>query len=282
MLGWLIVLEAAAFSSPDVVLAILVAWAIFGGDDMDWGLVRGIGDFFSSMGSYREPIAGTDGYERVNRVAREYYMAVYGGAVLPRWARWLRFCAALIGFFLATIFCLQVGMRAHHALRAPKAASWAESAAAMYAGAAFSLWLQLVLSYRRTGQKTRRQLRRFWAQRLTAPFGGPGPFLDTVKRMGGGRIPEMSAWVLAPYWPDTTVSLGIVALLASVVPGLTLFPHAAASGHGKVVFGVALIGFALAAYTTLLVLAMTPEWEAVQRRDRYFPLHALCKDLTDG
>jgi hypothetical protein len=262
-----------------------VAWKL---NDMIDGV--GISDFFASfLTPSARPLATASLRISLNRVAREYYMAVYGGETLPVALRRLRLSLA----FLATALTIFITYSATaHILTPDVDVSWNWSG---YDGILldFSLYTVIILIFMLqwytativSGKRTMRERKIFWATRLLMPLGGPNEFMTEV-RAEYHDLPIPSPFV-APFWLINNIRLTMFFIAAIALYGLvhtaydqTFWKHLGASFSMIILISISILSIFSSILLLLLTVGATPTWRATHLEKQFFPLSVLCADLS--
>ena len=258
---------------------------------MTKGFRLGVSSGLRSTYCYRRTAASSPAQERLNRMAREYYRHVYGRANLSRGWQLCRIAGAIILFLLAIAMWWKV---ASGSVFEPESWQFRPTLDCLYSATTmvyifvvFTFWLQQRRASK-TGCDSRQALRQFQAHCATAAIGGCRQFLTEVK-LQYSRIPDLSAWYLAPYWADTGVLLGIAAVLGAgflVVIAHFVWPRPIWESlllerDGFVVLYTLLLNTILVVYFAMLVLLNMSDWEATHLGEMYFPLQVFCRDLEE-
>lgn len=285
---------------PAYAPAILFLWLLLEDEPMAC-FGRGVSSVILSSRVYRTVVTSTPEQERLNTIARDYFVALYGGNDLSSKLKRLRTAVAV------TLLLVAVGLIGIAAWDARTAASVpvhavsklpaVDNVRAKHVSGLSGLSLvspvasllvffivaisekQRHLLARATGKQSRQEQREAYAYRVTAASGGPQKFVTDVKT-AYGHIPELSAWFLAPYWVDTAWLVGFTILgmcFGIGVPTLWQTPEL----RGTLTAGLVLLDAILVGYLALLALMGTSRWQAVQVGEHYFPLQVFCRDLNE-
>lgn len=227
---------------------------------------------------------------RVTKIARVYYMTLYGGRYLPPAVRCVLQGAALLLLVLVLRFVVVAYLNTYgHG----HSSYWVDPMFSLFASLEAGLWWkdrQLTL---KTRSSTLAEQRLDITKRLFKTSEGLSKFRARVAR-SCGLPPEPPAAALAPFWPENRirVSFGLIArslivsgFLVGVLRVTTPGNSAWTSLNG---YTSAFIGTALAALLVqltfvycLLVLGVFSSWPGTYRGRRYFPLQVLLWDLRD-
>lgn len=281
---------------PPYGVAILVLWLGTRRGAVFKELARGARAVWESRARLRMS-AVPAGYEDLNDTAREYYLAVYGGGLLPRAVRWMRL--GLAGLVLLAVVAVETRVGLARAGVYPLSAAvrrpWETGCLAVVTLACLaivaSFWAQQKGALRAWGESDFQGLRRCVAETLTKPWGGPREFRAAVTLVKGERRarPPATVWIYAPYWPDGLAKAGL-ALLAPVLGPFALVIRRVFIGeYGRLgsefdaalYWAVALLAMLAALYNLVLVATTAPAWCGLQAGEQYFPLQVMDKDLQN-
>ena len=288
--------------SPPLGLAIFLALLLAGGlADMDLYQLS-VADALDSLSSH-ESLDEIDAdsiaclRETLNRIARDYYMAVYGANLSPTQRRLCRWLAALLFAVAAAI--------AWSVLVGASEPGQTLLFVAGLIGSALSLiffWSRRALD-KSLGIDNRNTLRWIQASRITKAAGidGPHEFMQKVRDLytghsacNGGHAacnagyPQLTAQFLVPYHKSTTfyalvVFTSLTMLLLRLVQArwpATQWASVLANPHHFLVIVLDVVDIVATVYLAGLMFLNSSEWPATQLGGRYFPLQVMCHDLS--
>ena len=234
--------------------------------------------------------SGSPRCARVTKIARVYYMTLYGGRYLPPAVRWvLRIVALLLPVLVLRFVVVEYLNKYGH----QSFSYYTDLMLGLFVFLEAGLWWRDWQLARRTGSGTLGEQRLYVAKRLFKSPEALSRFRARVERSCGAS-PAPPAPVLAPFWPENRVRVSFGLVARSIVGGLLLVsvlravtPGAPAwnslSGYVSAFIGAsvaALLVQAVAVYS-LLVLGALSSWPGTYPGRRYFPLQVLLWDLRD-
>ena len=288
--------------SPPLGLAILLALLLAEGlADMDLYKLS-VADALDSLSSYESPDEiDADSIaclrETLNRIARDYYMAVYGASLSPTQRRLCRWLAALLFAVAAAI--------AWSVLVGASEPGQTLLFVAGLIGSALSLiffWSRRALD-KSLGIDNRNTLRWIQASRITKAAGidGPHEFMQKVRGLYTGHLacnaghaacdagyPQLTAQFLVPYHKSTTfyalvvftsLTMFLLRLVQARWPA-TQWASVLANPHHFLVIVLDVVDIVSTVYLAGLMFLNSSEWPATQLGGRYFPLQVMCHDLS--
>ncbi len=234
--------------------------------------------------------SGSPRCARVTKIARVYYMTLYGGRYLPPAARWvLRIAALLLPVLVLRFVVVEYLNKYGH----QSFSYYTDLMLGLFVLLEAGLWWrdrQLAL---RTGSGTLEEQRLHVAQRLFKSPEALSKFRARVER-SCGALPTPPAPVLAPFWPENRVRVSFGLIARSIVGGLLLVWVLRVITPGNLAwtnlngYATAFVGTVVAVLLvqvvlvySLLVLGAFSSWPGAYLGRRYFPLQVLLWDLRD-
>lgn len=233
---------------------------------------------------------GTSRYTRAAKIARVYYMTLYGGRYLPLAVRRVLQLAVLLLGALVLRFVVVEYLNRYARSSSPYYMGWMLG---LFILVEAGLWWrdrQLAL---KTGKNTLAEQRLRVVRRLFKTPDGPSRFRARVERTCGAES-EPPAPALAPFWPESRIRVSFGAVITSLVGGVLVeglliraIPdnHAwdSLNGYASVFVGASMsvLLVQVTVVYCLLVLGAFSSWPAIYLGRRYFPLQVLLWDLRD-
>ena len=264
-------------------LATLLLVMLLGNREMTKELRAALASISKSRRAYFAVSTSSPRMDELNKMARNYFLPVYGGSTLPPGVRKARKVLAIllglvaIALLISALLGVMFGRTVHQLNPVVSTLAFV----AEFLGVACALncvWLE-------------RPSPRPWptACQATKDAGGPQKYLEEVEAIYG-KIPEVCAWFLAPYQSGNFGSLLMavgsgtwVLLTAAYFSWSRSVPAGGRhlSAYGIAVLAIFSLGLLLLAYLAVWVFLNTSEWGGIQSGADYFPLQVLCRDLGE-
>ena len=279
----LLLILCAFMWSPMLGLATLLLLMLLGNREMTKELRAALASISKSRRAYFAVSTSSPRMDELNKMARDYFLPVYGGSTLSPVVRKTRKVLAILLGLVATALLISALLgvmfgRTIHQLN-PAVSTLVFVAEILGVACALNcVWLE-------------RPSPRPWptACQATKDAGGPQKYLKEVEAIYG-KIPEVRAWFLAPYQSGNFGSLVMaVGRGTGVLLTAAYFSWSwsgAAGGRQLGAYGIAVLaifflGLILMTYLAVFVFLNTSEWGGIQSGADYFPLQVLCRDLEE-